>query len=279
METRMIHDITSQLAYGELVNSQRNSTYGWLRMSGGHTSVVIQLTGNCASSLYGHHIEFESQLEQRYRTSCRQHVRNYQVGPIGHSSLQVSNRNEDGSVQGELCLEWFGQDGHIRVDHLPVKVQFVRDRPLLAAPLDDDLALIENSPWHTLSGLPALKPVEMGSPKFTALLDEMCGGHNDMRIADVVQPVMQLWKPEELNDQRISYELKAVLANLARHGITLDMCEHFSDRDAYALLVEHVLQSELTYPDLPSVGYVQHLLTHEYCEQCARDLDDMLDEL
>ena len=168
----MIHDITSQLAYGELVNSQRNSTYGWLRMSGGHTSVVIQLTGNCASSLYGHHIEFESQLEQRYRTSCRQHVRNYQVGPIGHSSLQVSNRNEDGSVQGELCLEWFGQDGHIRVDHLPVKVQFVRDRPLLAAPLDDGLALIENSPWHTLSDLPALKPVEMGSPKFTTLLDE-----------------------------------------------------------------------------------------------------------
>lgn len=275
----MIHDITDQLAYGELVNSQRNSTYGFLRMIGSHTSVVIQLTGNCDSSLYGHHIEFESQLEHRDRGRRRTRVRNYQVGPIGHTSLHVSSRVEDGLSQGELCLEWFGQDGHIRVDQLPVKVRFVRDQSSLSAPANGDLMFDETSPWRSLSELPALEPVEMSSPQFTSLLDEMCDGHNDMRISDVVQPVMRLWKPEELNDRQISFELKAVLANLARHGITLDMCEHFSDRDAYALLVEHLLQAELTFPDLPSVGYVQHLLTHEYCDQCGRDLDEMLDDL
>lgn len=280
----MIHDVTERLAYGELVNSQRNSTYGWLRMIGSHTSTVLQLTGNCGKGLYGRHIEFETQMSHHDRhvapkaSRDQQRIRHYQVGPIGHSQLEIHGQEPNGAARGSLSLEWFGQDGHIRVDRLPVQLRFVRETPALH-PSTEDLEFDDPSPWRTLAELPTFEPVEIGSSQFSDFLDEMCSGDCDRRIADVLQPIMQLRKTRELDDREVVVQLKSVLANLARHGITLDMCEHFSARQAYALLVDHLLQEELTYANLPSVGYVQHLMTHEHCEHCARELEEMLDEL
>jgi hypothetical protein len=280
----MILDITHRLAYGELVNSQRNSTYGWMRLIGSHSSTVLQLTGNGGPSLFGRHIEFEASFDRGERTPHRdtekqRRMRHYQVGPIGESSLAIDARNPDGSATGELHLEWFGQDGHVVVDQLPVKLRFVRDTPILTEPPRNAQLTDTSSAWRELSELPAFEPVEITSAIFADLLDEMCSGQNDIRIADVIQPVMQLHRTADLSDIDVARHLKSVLASLARHGIALDMCEHFSDRDAYHLLVESLLHEELTYPNLPSVGYVQHLMTHEHCDDCARELDQMLDDI
>jgi hypothetical protein len=278
----MIHDVTERLAYGELVNSQRNSTYGWLRMIGSHSSTILQLTGNCGQSLFGRHIEFETRMnhEQRTkRTGEEQQIRHYQVGPVGHSQLDIHGQEENGAASGSLSLEWFGQDGHVRVDCLPVQVRFVREAPSICLPVCENLAVDDPSPWRTLAELPVFEPVEIGSSQFSDFLDEMCSGACDTRIADVLQPIMKLRRTPDLDDREVVYQLKSVLANLARHGITLDMCEHFSARQAYTLLVDHLLQEELTYPNLPSVGYVQHLMTHEHCANCAQELEEMLDEL
>jgi hypothetical protein len=282
METSMIHDVTERLAYGELVNSQRNSTYGWLRMIGSHSSTVLQLTGNAGSALFGRHIEFETQMDHRDRTSERRKtppIRHYQVGPIGSSRLEISGQTSSGAETGFLSLEWFGQDGHIRIDRLPVEFRYVSETSHIDTLACEDLAFDDPSPWRTLAELPAFEPVDIGSTQFSNFLDEMCSGECDTRIADTLQPIMQVCRAGELDDREVVVQLKSVLANLARHGITLDMCEHFSARQAYALLVDHLLQEELTYANLPSVGYVQHLMTHEHCEHCARELDEMLDEL
>lgn len=287
----MIHDITPRLAYGELVNSQRNSTYGWLRLRSSHTSIVLQLTGNCGPSLTGRHIEFQCRddaprsarrLNREKRREKR--LRHYQIGPIGYSQLTLRSDDSlaphgDESFMGTLSLEWFGQDGHVRIDEAPILLKFVRETPLIAELCSDHLTGEDPPPWSGLADLSPLEPVAVGSPQFDSYLNEMCSGSCDTRIADVLQDLFPLPALGTLDDRQVVIQLKSLLANLARHGITLDMCEHFTDRQAYSLLTEILLSQELTYPNLPSVGYVQHLMTHEHCERCAQELDDMLSDL
>lgn len=93
-------------------------------------------------------------------------------------------------------------------------------------------------------------------------------------IREIFEPPMRIYKPEQLDDAQIAAEFHTLLARLAQHGIALDMCEHYTPREAYKLLVEKILIEERTYPSLSPRGFVQHYMTHEYCPACDAELEE-----
>ena len=67
--------------------------------------------------------------------------------------------------------------------------------------------------------------------------------------------------------------LKTLLAQLALFGISLDICEHFTPRDAYRLLLEEICPGETAYPELRNTQWVQHFMTSEFCPACEAEFD------
>jgi hypothetical protein len=56
-------------------------------------------------------------------------------------------------------------------------------------------------------------------------------------------------------------------------GVSLDMCEHFTPRDAYRLLVEQLLHEPGAYRELRGTGWVQHVSTWEFCPACEAEFE------
>ena len=103
--------------------------------------------------------------------------------------------------------------------------------------------------------------------------DEMFSGDKDEPISTLFDPPLKLYPADSLDDQQIAQGLDLLLARLALHGIALDMCEHYSPRDAYRLLTERILPEEQVYPDIVSTGFVYHYMSCEYCPQCEAEMD------
>ncbi len=103
--------------------------------------------------------------------------------------------------------------------------------------------------------------------------DEMFSGEKDEPLCTLFDPPLKLYPADRLNDDQIAQALDLLLARLALHGVALDMCEHYTPRDAYRLLTEQILREETVYPDLPSTGFVYHYMTSEFCEACEAEMD------
>ncbi len=129
-------------------------------------------------------------------------------------------------------------------------------------PQDPSSSDVDQVPW----GEPAAWSHDDAS--YGAKVDEVTEGRRDVPLDCLFDPPIQLKPVDALTDEEVSAEFFRLLAQLAKYGIALDMCEHFEVRDAYRLLVERVLKEEDIHPDLPGIGFVRHYMTHEYCEQC-----------
>ena len=67
--------------------------------------------------------------------------------------------------------------------------------------------------------------------------------------------------------------LKGVLARLVMIGVVLDVCDHFTPRDCYTLLIDEIIKEDGTYEELVGTGWVQHFSTWEYCKACEEEMD------
>lgn len=84
----------------------------------------------------------------------------------------------------------------------------------------------------------------------------------------------ELPKPDTLDDVAVEGALKNLLARLVLCGVVLDVCEHFSPRDCYRLLLEEILPEDGVYKELVGTGWIQHHSTWEYCKKCEEELDE-----
>jgi len=80
--------------------------------------------------------------------------------------------------------------------------------------------------------------------------------------------ISALPRPEDLDDAAVECWLKVILARLALIHVALDVCEHFTPRDCYALLLDEILKDESAHGGLVGTGWVTHFMTHEYCAEC-----------
>ena len=106
------------------------------------------------------------------------------------------------------------------------------------------------------------------------LMDDLIETSDGVRLDEIFDGPVKLPRPEQLgDDQEAEAALKTLLAQLAQFGIALDVCEHFTPRDAYRLLLEEICPQQTAYPELRNTQWVQHFMTSEFCPQCAAEFD------
>ena len=104
---------------------------------------------------------------------------------------------------------------------------------------------------------------------------ECCEGEPVNELLGDMPPVLH---PDDMDDESLEARFKGVLARLALAGIALDVCEHYTPREAYRLLVDKILPEERSFRELIGTGWVQHFSTSDYCgrceEECLRDYEE-----
>jgi hypothetical protein len=81
-------------------------------------------------------------------------------------------------------------------------------------------------------------------------------------------PPLKLYPAVQLSDSQLEESLQVLLACLARHGVALRMCEHFTARQAYCLLLDRILPEGSIPAALVDSGGVQHYATRDFCPNC-----------
>ncbi|MBI4556620.1 MAG: hypothetical protein HY706_03485 [Candidatus Hydrogenedentes bacterium] len=110
-------------------------------------------------------------------------------------------------------------------------------------------------------------------------LMDYCIDHSDGQpVHSLLEDFEDLPPPAELDDEEVEMRLKVLLSSLARIGVALDVCEHFTPRDCYALLREKILPKENVFGELAGTGWVQHMCTYEYCAECEAEFEAKYEE-
>ena len=103
--------------------------------------------------------------------------------------------------------------------------------------------------------------------------DEVFEGTKDVPLSSLFDPPIQLPPVDSLQDSQASGLVNAILKQLALHNIAFHMCEHFTPRMAYDLLVNEILRDYGTHPELRRIGYTMNFDTSEFCDDCAAEFE------
>jgi hypothetical protein len=103
----------------------------------------------------------------------------------------------------------------------------------------------------------------------TERMDDLIEHGEGETLQDILGRARKRPLPDGLSDERAEGVFKGLLAQLALYGIALHVCEHFTPREAYKLLLERILPEEKAFPQLRGTGWTQSFMTSEYCPQCA----------
>ena len=225
---------------------------------------------------------------------------------------ELDERDPSGKPRPErwkniLYLEWFSQNGRVVLELVDPKIEYVdpSQSETEDEPAPDPEAMADDSIAPTLSededddpyGLfpedlqseletestradHEISPLDEDDPVIQQmmLMDELIENGEDVPVGSIFDPPIKLHPAQRLDDDQVERALKMVLARLATHGIALDMCEHYTPRAAYELLLETILTEEGTFPELSQTGFVQHFMTHEYCDACDAEMEQHYEE-
>ena len=88
-------------------------------------------------------------------------------------------------------------------------------------------------------------------------------------IAGMFDPPIALPPNEQvLSDEQAQPLLLMLLARLALHHVSIEICEHCSTLTAYRLLVGHILPRATVDPRLATTNVIRQFSTWEYCPVC-----------
>lgn len=104
--------------------------------------------------------------------------------------------------------------------------------------------------------------------------DEVFEGTKDVPLSSLFDPPLQLPPESTLSDTQVAELFNAILKQLALHNVAFHMCEHFTPRGGYELLVNQILREYGIHPDLPRIGYTMSFDTSEFCAECEAEFDD-----
>lgn len=110
------------------------------------------------------------------------------------------------------------------------------------------------------------------------LMDDLIENSPGEPLVTIFDDPVRLPRPDQLGDEEAEEALKSLLAELALFGIALDICEHFTPREAYRLLVEEICPEERAYPELRNTQWVQCFSTSDFCEACEAEFDREFEE-
>ena len=191
----------------------------------------------------------------------------------------------DDPPQGALGVTTFrvGEDGETAIRHEVLQSPGPDSED--ERPPDDPFGLLPDDLQRTLDSQAAEVDRAIGADgevsqaiREMELDDSLIDHGPSVPVCNIFEEPMRLPPVEGLSDEQAETALKTVLTQLALFGIALDMCEHYTPRDAYRLLVEEVLCDEEVFPPLRGTQWVTHFMTSEFCEICQREIQRELEE-
>lgn len=292
--------LSEYISGGEIINTRRNSVHGFLSLRGCDRPIVLQLTGNCTGPLGGRYLRFEIRVDPELddMTDAQERMDETHLAwmQIGVPGAMVADPQTS-----SVSLEWFGQNGRILVELTDVDIEFVNeeDEELdTSDDFDDDLDTPADEPeglWQESEESEAEDPFGLfpdglddslqsssstwnGEPDEDTLAqwkewDEVVDGTRDVPLSSLFDPPIQLPPVDTLNDGQVAALLNTILIQLAHHNVAFHMCEHFTPRAAYTLLVDEILRQYGTHPDLPRIGFTMNFDTSEFCDECEAEFD------
>jgi len=131
--------IENIVEYGQLNNTKKNSTFGWLRLRGSEMDHYIELTGDMSPDLRGKRISFSPNPEVPVYTTAadeaisHKSIHPHQIGSTGDMTAadwvklvdcpvdELINRAKSGEMPPSryvrrLYLEWFSQNGRVVIE-------------------------------------------------------------------------------------------------------------------------------------------------------------------
>jgi len=122
----MAIELGKYLVYGELFNTRRNSTHGWLGLLGMECQILLQLTGNCDPDLdFDEHSIARFQTRQVGPTAKMTAALKVRVDASGNPLPPCLDDQEAGQWKDCLHMEWFGQNGRVTVVLVDPVIQIV----------------------------------------------------------------------------------------------------------------------------------------------------------
>ncbi len=177
----MAFRLNDAVVCGELINTRKNSTHGWLGLRGFTRPLSLQLTGNCSPDLAGKHIRFEMRNPPEDQGDAAESAEDekamlekldlgdlawQQIGPTGTMTAAHKVRHADCSpeelymrcklkepppTEWKRCLylEWYSQNGRVVLEMVDPIIEFVEpDGKTQASPNEEavDAALTDEPP-------------------------------------------------------------------------------------------------------------------------------------
>jgi len=105
------------------------------------------------------------------------------------------------------------------------------------------------------------------------LLDDLIETSDGEPLISFLQSPKAYRPADQLSDDEVEGSLKGILAELALFGIAFALCEHFTPRDAYHLLLTEILPNERAHPELRGTGWVTNFMTHDFCPECEAEAE------
>jgi hypothetical protein len=140
--------------------------------------------------------------------------------------------------------------------------------------IDRNIRASQRRPWDEI--IPGIDPqVKAMYEKW----DEVLHGDKDEPLTWLFEAPLSLPKPDMIENEQQAWDmLNKLLAAMAVHGVAFAMCEHFTAKQAYKLLIEELLPQAHVHPDLVSTGFMQHYDSHEVCDECQAEYGDFQDD-
>jgi len=168
--------------------------------------------------------------------------------------------------------------GDVRIEHLssPPGPAGCADEPYESVPdalqqeFDDEAVAMDRA-------IGAGSGNEDGNVTAELELMDYCIEHGEGQpVAFLLGDIGGLPRPETLNDEDVESRLKVLLAQMARVGVALDVCEHFTPRDCYRLLLDKLLPPANVYEKLMGTSWVQRMTTYDYCPDCEAEIAETM---
>jgi hypothetical protein len=274
----MTTHLEQHIAAGELRLFDRKLE-GALQMRESEQLIRLELTVVCPSGWEGFSFYFET--PEGPDTALSTVLSPQQIGPLGNCALYgLKSDCEDPDVfQVEsLFMDWYSQNQHLVISVQDAYVELIEgSKPLKGTPEPGlpffDTATLKQIEQHQ----PVATPIATGKPpdvmtEIMKMDDWVESSKPGSTIRAQFQPELAPPPPDQLSDRELQTELRILLAQLARLGIALDWCIHFTPRRAYEYLTGTVLDEE-TFDEFLPHHTVSHQTTWQDCPECQAEFD------
>ncbi|MFT7642071.1 MAG: hypothetical protein ACI9G1_003828 [Pirellulaceae bacterium] len=257
----MFRDLTAWIECGEIDNCQINMVFGYLCLKGMSRPLRLHLTGRASNDLRGkrHRFCVAKLKRRRFKKNAPAPVLDIQqIGPAYDIRYDT-----DG-----FRLEWSGQNGPwvIAIPAVHVNVWEEEYEPS-CFPAETALQCGEVIHEPTCNDTDCNEPSDAVAQNVQMPIGELLSPLNEVYVRSLVDFEM-VARPESIAAVDLQNSCLFLLAELAKFGISITVCDHYNERDVYEF-IWYVVLEEKTNPKLLEAGYIEHWMTHDYCDACV----------